>query len=333
MQGRLYERTCTLLDGALTLTISRRSTVNAWEELGQYSLIFLLLIPIVILLVVMSFGFSQYLVSPIVKCKNALQTIRNNHFGVTVENNYDDEIGELIDGLNEMSTALVVLLKQNENMDTLRRNAEFEMLQQKVNPHFLYNTLESINGLVLGGRYERAMRVCEMLGHIYHYNLARPKWVTLRDELDYTQRYLEIIRHKHEDLILEVDADDEALETASLKMILQPLVENSIRHGFLQKNTDCCLTLSIKRQEDQVVIVVMDNGSGMPPETLQAIEGRLEQARYNILVEEQGHIGIRNVYQRLYLEYDGKLDFQIKAMQHYGTKITICLPARDDAQA
>lgn len=325
--GQHYEYTNTLLDGNWNIRILRSTTTNPLMELGQYSLYFLLLIPIAGAFIAIAFGFSQYLSRPIVKCKDALLAIRNNHFGVTVENHYYDEIGELVDGLNEMSGALVTLLKQNERMDALRRRAELEMLQQKVNPHFLYNTLEIINGLILSQRYDYAVKVCEMLGQIYHYNLTNHKWVTLREEYEYVQRYLEIIHHKQESLQVIWEIDEGVLEQETLRLVLQPLVENSVRHGFRLLKEDCCLTLGIHQENGGVKLTVMDNGAGIPPERLAEIEQTLEDARYDRFIDHSnGHIGVRNVYQRLYLEYGSQLVFKIESREHFGTKTTIWWP-------
>jgi two-component system sensor histidine kinase YesM len=135
----------------------------------------MVLIPIIALFVMINLSFSRYLSVPIVKCKNAMLEIRNDNFGVRVENHYHDEIGELIDGFNEMSGVLLTLLRQNASIDKLRRDAEIDALQQKVDPHFLYNTLEIINALILDSQNSEAVRVCEILGQIYHYNLMNRK--------------------------------------------------------------------------------------------------------------------------------------------------------------
>jgi two-component system sensor histidine kinase YesM len=289
-----FSYTGTMMDGEWAIQIFRKLSLNPFAGLGGYNLVFLLLIPIIAIFVMINLSFSRYLSVPIVKCKNAMLEIRNDNFGVTVENHYHDEIGELIDGFNEMSGALVTLLRQNASIDKLRRDAEIDALQQKVNPHFLYNTLEIINALIFDGQNSEAVQVCEILGHIYHYNLMNRKWVTLRDECDYVRRYLMIFRYKINGLQVVWDLEEEALETDILKLVLQPLVENAVLHGLRAKSADPCLTITVRAAEEQTEILIMDNGSGIPPETLADIEQNLELVRKKNFAEGP-HIGIRNV--------------------------------------
>ncbi|MDR1655784.1 MAG: histidine kinase [Treponema sp.] len=317
----------TLMDGRWTFNVYIRSNVNPFSGLGSLNLIFLFLIPIIILFVMIITAFSRYLTIPIVKCKNAMLEIRNKNFGLILENHYQDEIGELISGFNDMSGDLALLLRENAEINALRREAEIDMLQQKVNPHFLYNTLEIINALILGGQSGGAVQVCELLGKIYHYNLMNRKWVSLGEECEYVKRYLNILKYKMNNLSVVWEIDEEALKTDFLKLILQPLVENAVRHGLRSRQADACLTIRIALRGEKTEVIVMDNGSGIEAGDLADIEKNLAAVRQGASLDSP-HIGIPNVYQRLYLEYGQAMEFSIESRPNYGTKLVIVLPGR-----
>ncbi|MDR2607265.1 MAG: histidine kinase [Treponema sp.] len=316
-----------LMDGRWTFNVYIRDNVNPFSGLGSLNLIFLLLIPIIILFVMIIAAFSRYLTIPIVKCKKAMLEIRNKNFGLTLENHYQDEIGELISGFNDMSGDLALLLRENAEINALRREAEIDMLQQKVNPHFLYNTLEIINALILKGQSGDAVHVCELLGKIYHYNLMNRKWVSLGEECEYVKKYLNILKYKMNNLTVVWEVDEEALKTDFLKLILQPLVENAVRHGFRSRQLDACLTIRITLKGERTELVVMDNGSGIGAGDLADIEKNLAALRQGT-PSDSPHIGIPNVYQRLYLEYGKAMEFSIESRPDYGTKIVIVLPGK-----
>lgn len=102
--------------------------------------------------------FSRYLTVPILQCRDSMIKIRNNQMGINMENHYHDEIGEMIDGFNEMSDSILDLIEKNKIISTLQKETEYQMLLQQINPHFLYNTLEIINGLILSKKRQKLWR-------------------------------------------------------------------------------------------------------------------------------------------------------------------------------
>ena len=109
---------------------------------------------------------SRYLTNPILDCADAMLEIRNNNIGIQIENTYFDEIGELIDGFNEMSGSIYSLIEKNKMISTLQKNAKIKILERQINPHFLFNTLEIINSQILNGKEKSAVKVCETLGQL-----------------------------------------------------------------------------------------------------------------------------------------------------------------------
>lgn len=319
----------TLMEGNWQIALFRHRLHNPFEEFENYYLFFLLLIPILSIFVFITLMFSRYLTNPIVRCRDAMVEIRNNNFGITLKNHYRDEIGGLIEGFNEMSLTLVTLRQKNTEIEKLRREAEIEILQQKVNPHFLYNTLEIINALIMEGQTDEAILICELLGQIYHYNLMNHKWVSLQDECDYIKRYINILRHRINNLSVVWETEAEAMETDFLKLILQPLVENAVLHGLRSKPDGACLTITVSSLGEKTKVLIMDNGQGI--ENMGAVEETLESIRQGVS-PGGSHLGIPNVYQRLYLEYGSALEFSIESRPNYGTRVIIILPKKFESR-
>lgn len=272
--------------------------------------------------------FSRYLMIPILRCRDAMTEIRNNHMGIQVEHSYQNELGELMNGFNEMSASIGLLIEKNKAISLLQKETEYQMLLQQINPHFLYNTLELINGLILSGEREQAVRVCETLGQIFRYNLKRDKWVQVQEELDYIKQYLLIMKCKVRNLSVYYEVEAGVVKKKILKSVLQPLVENSIRHGLVKQYQDSCITVMIENLEEGIGVMIMDNGVGISGERMKALKMDIDRIRENPVQksESSAHIGVLNVFQRLYLEYGERMHFNISAREGAGTKIQIVLP-------
>ena len=213
-------------------------------------------------------------------------------------------------------------------ISTLQKNAEIKILERQINPHFLFNTLEIINSLILNGKEKSAVKVCETLGQLYRYNLRQNKWITLREEIDYTMQYLLIMKYKINDLTYFCDVDEKLMELPFLKAILQPLVENSIKHGFQRKQQECCISINIRKHNENLHIEVMDNGGGMEEAQLAVLNEEIYKIYENPMerLAEETHIGIKNVVQRMYLEYGEAFRVKIISTAGFGTRIELEIP-------
>ena len=329
-EGRYYVAGSRLnMNGFQWELVTTLDTEN--QKIDSFTLVIILVGMLVVLgclLIIAAMTVSKYLTRPILSCAGAMLEIRNNHMGIQLDNSYTDEIGELIAGFNEMSSSLYTLIERNKLIVALQKDAEIRMLERQINPHFLFNTLEIINSLIMGKKEKSAMKVCETLGQLYRYNLRQDKWITLQEELDYTRQYLLIMRYKINELTWFYDIDEKMTGTAFMKAILQPLVENSIMHGFRKKMQECCISVGIKEQNEKVSIEVMDNGEGMEKEQLEALEEELGRIREKPMekITDTVHIGIRNVVQRLHLEYGDAFWFHITSNAGYGTRIEMLIP-------
>ncbi len=293
---------------------------------GLYSMIAL----IAVLLVTMTAAISRYITTPILKCRNAMTEIKHNNLGITLKNEYQDEIGELLDGFNEMSVSIGELIEKNKMMVALQKESEYKMLERQIRPHFLFNTLELINGLILNRKNNAAMTVCGSLGQLYRYHLNQDKWIKIEEEVDYIRQYLLIMKYKLEDLDFYSYIDKNLSGALILKNVLQPLVENSVKHGFERKRSECCISITVSKDGDRIKITIVDNGTGITEAKLRQLNKEIAEiySSGNTQHPETAHIGIKNVVQRLYLEYGEAVKIQIVSLEERGTRIELTIPGK-----
>jgi two-component system, sensor histidine kinase YesM len=219
------------------------------------------------------------------------------------------------------------------------RFMEMLALQSQINPHFLYNTLETIYWKVMAitGRPNEANIMLEHLSDILKYAFDHPQHeVILEQEIRYTEIYLDIqkIRNKDKfDVIWEID--DNTRHVTVLKLILQPLVENSIYHGIKEKQTKCQLKIRIFRHSQYIHIAVIDTGKGMTRDRLKAVRRTLEieymdsEGITGNIGDRNSGIGLRNTNKRLQLSYGNEYGLRIASKSGWGTKVEIIIPAYD----
>lgn len=280
-----------------------------------------------VILFVAALSISKYITKPLIKCRNAMKQIANNNLGLQIENPYSDEFGEMLESFNEMSSSISGLIEINRNISVMQKRAEYQLLERQINPHFLFNTLELINALIMEGRPEEARKVCETLGRLYHYNLRKDKYITLREEMEYTRQYLYLMTYKVRNLSFYCEMDPELEELKLIKVVLQPLAENAVRHGFQKENREYCVSLTAEKVGTDVRLTVMDNGEGMDEGTLQSLQRQVERICENPERpdEEAGHIGVKNVVQRMALEYGRGFQVSVLSKEGSGTRVELTI--------
>lgn len=251
-----------------------------------------------------------------------------------------DEISELVVKFNEMVLQLNELTEQNVNnrlreqkLISMKTKAELAMLQQQINPHFLYNTLEAINMRARQYGAEEVGTMVVSLAKLFRFSIDRGKeddTVSLQEEIDHVQNYILIqsIRFKDK-FTTHWELESAALSTSVMRFILQPLVENAIQHGLNDYSSGGEINISAKYVGQALQLTVADNGIGMTAGQLERVRQKLENsddAADNS--EKERHelgtgVGLRNVYKRLKLYYRDKVDFQIDSKEYEGTVITI----------
>ena len=299
--------------------------ISAWFTVG-----FLLMLGLAMIL---SMKLAGSITTPIETLSREMKVAKRGHLPLPVPVHSKDESGELVREFNEMMVEINDLLRRNEQMAVLKKEAELNALQKQINPHFIYNTLEIMIGLACEGDTGVVISVCKRLGRMLSYNLDTRKYVPLEDELRHTENYLQILENSSgERFSSRFDVDPEAKGLLVLKFIVQPFVENAIIHGFADTVSGGLLLVKVHLVDQRLCIEITDNGKGMDEQTragLLVLLGNTETEE----MEAAGAIapctpciGIRNVLQRMWLQFGEDAGFDVISRPGEGTRMLLFMP-------
>ena len=239
---------------------------------------------------------------------------------------YHDEIGDLIDTYNYMTRKMDKLMADQVKAAEELRIAEFNSLQAQINPHFLYNTMDMINWLALQGRNSEVSSAVQKLSRFYKLTLSRKKSVsTIGREEEHVSIYVDLQNMRYQGNISFVsDIPDELTEYQIPKLTLQPVIENAILHGILEKSSKSgTIVLTGWMEDEDIVLLISDDGVGISPDKLASIvsgEGISSSGGTNI--------AIYNTHRRLQILYGDKYGLKYSSTPGQGTEVEIRLPAR-----
>ena len=239
-----------------------------------------------------------------------------------------DPYGYISQNLLRMYLRQSILNRQMSEEKLQMQILEMQALQQQINPHFLYNTLHSIywEAIRLSSGPNRCSETISNLSKLMEYALSDPKVpVKLQEELNILRSYLEIQKARYGDRIRIVwDIDEESVIYPVIKMILQPLAENAVYHGLRGKAGRGTLKISARLSGTSLIIKLIDNGVGIPPSSLAALQADLQQASAS--PPENTHIGLMNTHRRLVLAYGERSGIHIYSREGLGTVVRFCIP-------
>ncbi len=242
----------------------------------------------------------------------------------------NDEIGYLFKAFIKMTHNINTLIKDVYAKELARKDAEISALQEQINPHFLYNTLESINWRAqLAGETDIALMI-QALSKLMEAGINRndEKYVTIEQEVVYMEQYMFLIQKRYDHRIEFIkEISEETKEIMVPKLIIQPMLENAVKHG-IEPVGEGKISLKIYLEDEVLVIEIEDNGEGMKDPKIQWIKKTFEQEKGLSTVHEDSRksIGLQNVARRLYLIYDHTAEISVKSQLGKGTKITIKIP-------
>ena len=237
------------------------------------------------------------------------------------------ELMELTDSLNTMAEKLEQLIEQNNQEQQNLKKSELRALQAQITPHFLYNTLDAIISLAESQRYSEVVEITSALSSFYRTSLNNGKdWISIAQEQRHLEGYLTILRVRYRDILkYQIHIDEDLAQTAILKLLVQPLVENALYHGIKNRRGGGLLSIRIERDGQQVRVSVRDNGAGMDEERLAAARGAL--LRSEPLESESGY-GLFSVDKRIKLYYNQSEGLMIDSTKAEGTTVWFHVPAR-----
>ena len=226
-----------------------------------------------LLTIFVSGSLADYELRPIRRIQTYIKDMENGEFGKPLPSMRSDEIGSLAENTQEMSEKIGELLETVKTEQKRMRTAEFKALQAQINPHFLYNSLDSINWLVRKGNTEKATEMISALTTFFRIGLSKGRdIITVREELEHVRSYLVIQKIRYENQFeYSFYVDPETENYFVPKLMLQPLVENALYHGIKLCDRKCILMIQVLSHGDRIEIEVLDNGAGMDAETLESV--------------------------------------------------------------
>lgn len=283
------------------------------------------------LMAFLNFRISAYISDPILRLDQAVKALEAGREDVEIGESGCDEVRRLGRSIASMVSTMRHLMDDIIRQEEQKRRSELEVLQSQINPHFLYNTLDSVVWMTECGRTQEAIQMVTSLARLFRIALSRGRRIIpLSDELDHARHYLNIqqIRYKNRfEARVESGPGTEGLYT--LKLSVQPLLENAIYHGMAGAEEDGLIAVTARREGDDLLIDVSDNGAGMPPEVAA---GLLSEQRSAQPASGSG-IGVRNVHRRVQLTFGPGYGLTIFSEPDEGTTVRLRLPALDRDQA
>ncbi|WP_425313258.1 histidine kinase [Paenibacillus mangrovi] len=293
--------------------------ITTQKDLNQFVFWFLLVVcaAVVVLAVFVSMKISQ----PLRRLEKSVQSVGQGDFSTPIQVSGAYEVVQLSKRFNFMLHRIRQLMEQIIHEQEAKRKSELDVLQSQINPHFLYNTLNSVIRLAEKGKKEEIVATITSLSKFFRISLSKGKnIITLEEELEHVRHYLIIqkIRFKNK-FSYVIECEEDALACMTLKLILQPIVENAIYHGIEKMSDEGFIRIYAFVQEERLVIKISDDGLGMTRQVMdQLLVGGIRSGGSGV--------GVKNVNERIRLYYGKNYGLSFESELEEGTTVTITLP-------
>ena len=286
-----------------------------------------------IILVIVALLFSRFMARsitlPIQKLRDSMKKVQEGDFSVSdVVVDSKNEIGSLTKSFDVMTHRIHELMEQNVHEQEEKRKSELKALQSQINPHFLYNTLDSIIWMAEGKKNEEVVLMTASLARLLRQSISNEdEVVPIANEVEYARGYLTIQKMRYKDkLEFQIEVDSSILYIPLIKLVLQPIIENAIYHGLKYKESKGLLIVKGFMKDGNAVLQVIDDGVGMDEETLAHIYDK-----HKVNYHSNG-VGVYNVQKRLKLYYGEDYGITYTIELGKGTTATITIPGRQEGQ-
>ncbi|MCT2194202.1 sensor histidine kinase [Paenibacillus sp. p3-SID1389] len=334
-EGReLLISTSPLDHGNIGLSIVYPSTELAHNRKTTLSITIAALALVMLVIAAFSLLAQQFITRPIQYLGKAMKAVRKGNFDVVLPTNrWHDDLSELTASFNFMTRTIQELIEKEYKLQLRNKEAQFLALQMQINPHFLYNTLQTIGGkAVLAGDYE-IHEMCRALGDIFRYSFYEGNMEsTIGAELAHLNNYLYIQQFRFEEsLKTRFDVQSELMDAPIIRFVLQPILENIMVHALgKDRRSAVQIEVSAQREDGHIRISISDDGPGMEPDKLKALRAVL--ARPASKVFSGVSIGLRNVHERIRLFYGPPYGLEIDSSLGKGTTVSLTIPYPADVE-
>lgn len=350
LSGQAYSGMVHELDGGEYMLTSRGIRVNGWyvacltdyNEIMRDANLAVLICLIVAALLLVAFFFVSILnadsvVKPVTALRGAFRATETGDFThKELPRAHILELDDLTERFGLMNRRLDALVHdvyasqlKEQTLIAEAQRSQIEALQMQINPHFIYNTLDSINWMAMMGGNEDVSHMVLALGEVLRFNVSiQQLYTSLGAEIANTERFMYIQRTRFQPrLDFYVDVPEALLGRKVLKLLVQPLVENAVRHGMEPSDNDCLVEVRISEREGVLFVEVRDDGVGMPPQVLDELQGIWRDMQDEKPVKDK--VGIVNLMQRLYLCYGRRAGFTVESAPGKGTRVEMSFPAEN----
>lgn len=284
---------------------------------------------VIIIILCLTVVFSKYFSKRIRILINKMEKVQNGDMKITEKIDGNDEIGIVDNHFNKMVVKLQMLINNNYIQQLEKREAELNALQFQINPHFLYNTLETINSIAAIQKCYEVCEISQKLGEMFRYsiNINKSEFVTLEKELKHIENYIYIQKIRFRDKFeVFFSMSDEVKKCKVLRFILQPIVENAIIHGF-KDSTQCgCIEIAAYIEANKLILRIEDDGNGITDEQVEYLNAYINKRNDYILTSYKRSIGVKNVNMRIKLACGDEYGILFKSKVNVGTQVIFTLP-------
>ena len=276
------------------------------------------------LLAMINAFISDKISNPIKRLDGSVREIESGNLDVEIVPSGSYEVEHLGKSIKNMLGRIKVLMSDLVDEHNAKRKSEFDTLQSQINPHFLYNTLDIIVWMIENENSDKAVNIVTALAKFFRISLSKGKnIITVKDEVEHVRNYLMIQNMRFKNRFeYSIDVDEEVLSYSSLKLMLQPLVENAIYHGMEFMDGDGEIDVKVFKEDDSLYFTITDNGLGMSEDMVEILLSK------DFVPSKKGSgIGVKNVNERIKLYFGSEYGLKVESEPDEGTKITIHLPA------
>ncbi|WP_208589506.1 cache domain-containing sensor histidine kinase [Gracilibacillus suaedae] len=310
-------------------------TIFGLREINFYLVMFIFII--MFFGIPVSYFLSHSISKPIVQLVSFMKKAEDGDLKVRYKEKRFDEIGLLGKSFNTMLTKLNSLMHLTERQERQKRDAEFRSLQANINPHFLYNTLDTIQWMARKQKADDVAEVVESLAKLFRIGLSKGRdIITLAEEIDHIESYLKIQKTRYrEKLNYDIKVEESIKNKAILKFILQPIIENAIYHGIKERRGAGHINIEANSSDENLLIKISDDGKGMSPKQLsdlrEALAESITQTENPEETRNKKGYGMLNVQARIQLTHGPNYGLTIESQEDAGTTITILLPIMNNS--
>ena len=302
------------------------------KQIGRFMVVCSILIAVLIAVVAVSaVMIVSGILQPIRQLNSVTEKIAQGDFNARAQVNSDDEVAELAVSFNKMARNMQSLIDKVKEDERKMRKADLRLLQEQIQPHFLYNTLDTIVWLIESNEPDEAVTMVVTLSDFFREILSKGKeFISIKEEEKHISSYLQIQEMRYRDILeYDIQLDQVIYKYQILKLTLQPVVENALYHGIKYKRAKGCIHIHGEKEGDIIRLTVRDDGVGMDEEELAQLRQQIEKP----CQETEKGFGLANVNERIHMYFGYEYGMKIESEKGKGTTVEIVIPAILEAPA